>query len=83
MVVKRPDLEGIMQLRSGLRFVIVFLGGVLLDGAIFGSAQLLNGRLVRRVLLAANHFPSFEMIEDARAVYVQIRQAQKRDLETN
>lgn len=42
MVVKRPDLEGIMQLRSGLRFVIVFLGGVLLDGAIFGFAQLLK-----------------------------------------
>jgi hypothetical protein len=83
MVVKRPGLEGIMQLRSGLRVVIVFLGSVLLDGAIFGSAQLPNGWPVRRVLFAANHFPSFEMIEDARAVYAQIRQAQRRGLENN
>jgi hypothetical protein len=30
---------------AGFRFVIVFLGGVILDGAIFGFAQLL--KLVR------------------------------------
>jgi hypothetical protein len=127
MVVKRPDLDGIMQLRSGLRFVIVFLGGVLLDGASFGSAErivILSGILNRNVktlnLRSLSDInltlrgdgrgtitfgpahpmswwyagawwprsgkyatPGFEMIEDARAVYVQIRQAQKRGLENN
>ena len=42
MVVKRGDLEGILQVRSSLQFVIVFLGGVILDGVIFGFAQILK-----------------------------------------
>jgi hypothetical protein len=74
-----------MQLRSGLRFVIVFLGSVLLDGAIFGSAHPMSWWYAGTWWSRSGKYatPGFEMIEDVRAVYVQIRQAQRRGLENN
>jgi uncharacterized RDD family membrane protein YckC len=42
MVVKTRDLGGIMDVHSGLRFVMVFFGGMVLEMIIIGLSQILK-----------------------------------------
>lgn len=42
MVVKRRDLEGIMSIHSGCRFVVGFLVAAAVDGVIFGLGAILT-----------------------------------------